>query len=276
MATAVGPEVALRSRSPIARGRYIALAEQAARAAASDLEPLVVLERCTAWLELFLLSALTSEYIHRYDIRSMEQLAARAADLDEHVLASFPDVKAATKRICDIIGELPDSADVFSDGFLIDWSQVVRSFDAIIAECPIEHIEELGRRIDQPHLAYRARSSYDALRAFVRRHDPDRAEAMRIVGEQYRRGHIRLRDAARLLGMSTSDTVFELEENGFCRAATAITLTEADREVVYQRLRTRRLHREDPPTVDDELVERDVVASERIEGVDARAWIRRR
>jgi hypothetical protein len=98
---------------------------------------------------------------------------------------------------------------------------------------------------------------------------------MRIVGEQYRRGNVPLRDVARLLGMSTSDAVFELEQDGFSRAANAISLTEDEREGVYQRLRRRRLQRSGPPVVDPELVERDVIASERIEGVDARAWIRR-
>jgi hypothetical protein len=76
--------------------------------------------------------------------------------------------------------------------------------------------------------------------------------------------------------MSTSDTVFELEQDGFSRALPAITLSEADREAAYQVLRQRRLQRPRPPVVDPDLVERDVIASERIEGVDARAWIRRR
>jgi hypothetical protein len=100
-------------------------------------------------------------------------------------------------------------------------------------------------------------------------------EIMRIVGEQYRRGHIRIQDAARLLGMSTSDAVFELEQDGFSRSPAAIALTEDEREAVYQRLRQRRLQHVGPPVVNQDLVERDVIASERIEGVDARAWIRR-
>ncbi len=162
------------------------------------------------------------------------------------------------------------------DWSLIDWPQMVRSFDAVVVECPIEGLEGLGKKIDEPGLAHRARNAYDALCAFVRRHDAGRAEVMRIVGEQYRRGHIRLKDAARLFEMSTSDAVFELEQDGFHRPADAITLTEADREAIYQRLRTRRLHRGGAPVVDQDLVERDVIASERIEGVDARAWIRRR
>ena len=98
---------------------------------------------------------------------------------------------------------------------------------------------------------------------------------MRIVGEQYQRGNIRIHDAARLLGMSTSDATFELEQDGFSRAPEQITLTEAEREAVYLRLRQRRLHGVEP-AADPDRVKRDVIASERIEGVDARAWIRGR
>jgi Mn-dependent DtxR family transcriptional regulator len=97
---------------------------------------------------------------------------------------------------------------------------------------------------------------------------------MRIVGEQYRRGQIRIQDAARLLGMSTSDAIFDLEQDGFSRAPAAVALTEDEREAVYQRLRQHRLQHTGPPVVDQELVERDVIASERIAGVDARSWMR--
>jgi hypothetical protein len=153
---------------------------------------------------------------------------------------------------------------------------MVRSFDAVVAECPIEGLEDLGRKLDEPGLAHRARNAYDALRAFVRRHDPNCAETKRIVGEQYRRGNLQLREVARLLGMSTSDAVFELEQAGYSRAPSAIELTPAEREAVYARLRRRRLESSGAPVVEPELVERDVIASERIESVDARAWIRRR
>jgi len=265
----------MRSRSPIARRRYIELAERAARAAASEPDPLLLLKTGTAWLELFHVSALTWEYFHQHDIRSLDQLQPHAAGLDRHVRAAFPDVAVAARDIRRILGEAL-SEDLPHDWPTMEWSQVVRSFDAIVTECPIVQFELMGRRLNEPHLAHRARSAYDALRAFVRRHDPERAEVMRIVGEQYQRGNIRIRDAARLLGLTTSDAVFELEQDGFGRAAPEITLTESERAAAYQRLRQRRLQRSTPPVVDPELVERDVIASERIEGVDARAWIRRR
>lgn len=277
MATAVGPEIAIRSRSPMARGRYIETTEQATRGLAIGTDPRAVLERSVAWLELFHISALTWEYIHKHDIRSMEQLRAQATNIDQYIRAAFPDLSSAEQQLRSVMGELKAQDELLhTDWSLIDWSQLVRSFDAVVAECPIDELEDLGRKVDEPGFAHRARNAFDALRAFVRRHDAGRAEVMRIVGEQYRRGHIRLRDASRLLGMSSSDAAFELEQDGFNRAPSAITLTEEDRESTYQRLRDRRLHRSGAPNVDPDLVDRDVIASERIEGVDARAWIRRR
>jgi hypothetical protein len=148
--------------------------------------------------------------------------------------------------------------------------------NAIVAETPIEELERDSRSIDAPELAHRARNAYDRLRAFVRRYDPAHAEVLRIVGDQYQRGNLGLRDAATVLGMSTSDLVFELEQDGFARPPSAVTLTEDRREAIYQRLRQQRLARTGPPVLNDDLVDRDVIASERIEGVDARAWIRGR
>lgn len=265
----------MRSRSAFARRRYIEIAERAARAPASEPDPLRILRAGTAWLELFYLSAVFWEYVHQHGIRTLDQLHPHVAELDRHARAVFPDPAAVAQDIADILGELP-SEDLPRDWPTMEWSQVVRSFDAIVAECPIDRFEGLGRLLNQPSLAHRARCAYDALRAFVRRHDPERAEVIRIVGQQYQRGNVRIHDAARLLGMSTSDAVFQLEQDGFGRAPSEIALTESEREAVYQRLRQRRLRRDMSPVADPELVERDVIASERIEGVDARAWIRRR
>jgi hypothetical protein len=277
MVTAVAPEIAIRSRSPLARGRYIEATEQATRGRAGETAPRAVLERGVAWLELFYMSALTWEYIHEHRVGSVEQLRSQAQQLDQFVRCGFPDLDVGAQQIRDVLGDLDTQDELLhADWSSIDWPQVVRSFDAVVAEFPIEGFEDLGTRVHEPGLAHRARNAYDALRAFVRRHDPARAEIMRIVGEQYRRGHIRLNDAARLLGMSRSDAVFELEQDGFSRPPSAIALTEADRDAVYQRLRQRRLQCAGVPVVDPDLVERDVIASERIESVDARSWIRRR
>lgn len=278
MVIAVGPEIALRSRSPVARGRYIQTAEQVSRSLSLENDPRAVLEACVAWLELFQISAMMWEYIQQQPIRSLEQLRARAGEVEQHVRSAFPGFDAVMQGILGLLPELRGADDplLHGDWGQIDWAQLVRSFDAVVAECPIEGLELLGRRLDEPDLAHRARNAYDALRAFVRRHDPNCAEIKRIVGEQYRRGNLRLREAARLLGMSTSDAVFELEQDGYSRALSVIALAPPERDAVFERLRRRRLESPGAPTVDPDLVERDVIASERIESVDARAWIRRR
>jgi len=280
MVSAAAPELAIRSRSPVVRGRYVEATEQAIQATHGlgvEGQPRGVLERGVAWLELFYISALTWEYIHEHGIRSLEQLRSQMTEVDQHLHCAFPDLSVCVQQIQDVIGDLQAPNELLhADWFLVDWSQVVRSLGAVVTECPIEGLESLGKRFEEPGLAHRARNAYDALRAFVRRHDPNAAEVTRIVGEQYRRGHIALPEAARLLGLSSSDVVFELEQHGFSRPPSAILLNEEDREGAYRRLRQRRLQRTGPPVVDPDLVERDVIASERIEGVDARAWIRGR
>ena len=80
--------------------------------------------------------------------------------------------------------------------------------DAIVTECPIDQFEWIGRRLNEPHLAHRARSAYDALRAFVRRDDPERVERDVIARERIEgvdaRAWIRRRGPSR-----TSRTTFE-------------------------------------------------------------------
>ena len=274
MVMVAAPEIAIRSRSLSARKRYIETAEQAARAGAQN-EPRSVVESCVAWLELFFIGTLIWEYIQDHDIRSFDELNAHNAELNQHLNLAFPGRQANESSLRSLMRDLKLADDTANDWPEVDWSQSIRSIDAIIAETPIDTLEKIARTIDDPALAHRARSVYDALRAFVRRHDPAHAEIMRIVGEQYRRGGLRMHDAAVLLGVSTADAVFELEQDGFARPLSAIELSEAERTAIYERLRRQRRQRATPPVVSQDLVERDVIASERIEGVDARVWIHR-
>lgn len=276
MVTAVASEIALRSRSPIARGRYIETTQRAARGADHE-DPRLVVESSISYLQLFYLGAVLWEYVRDHDLRSMAELREQITAVDRHVRAAFPDFATSEPALRKLVRELASTGEAHaSDWPEVDWSQLVRSLDAVVAECPIDVLEQLAKTSAAPELAHRARTVYDALRAFVRRHDPGHATVMRIVGEQYRRGHLRLQEVAQLLGMSASDAVFELEQDGYARPPEAIALDAAERAAIYHRLRQQRLARSGPPVVDPELVERDVIASERIEGVDARAWIRRR
>jgi hypothetical protein len=275
MVMAQVPDLAFRIRSSAVRGRYIEAAELAARIDERN-EPRASAESCVAWLEVFFIGALSCEYIRDHQIHSFDALKAQSAAIIHRLTAALPGLQANEPSLHSRIRELKRTDDVQNEWIEPDWKQLIRSLDAILAEAPIDVIEDTARAIDDPALGYRARSVYDALRAFVRRHDPDHAEMMRIVGEQYQSGRLRIHDAAKLLGVSTSNAVFELEQDGFARPLSAVTLDDRERDAIYQRLRQQRRERTGAPMVDQELVDRDVIASERIEGVDARAWIRRR
>ena len=90
------------------------------------------------------------------------------------------------------------------------------------------------------------------------------------LGDQYQQGHLKLREASRLLELSGTDLIFELEQTGFVRPPSVIVLTEDQRDAIYQRLRQQRLAHTDPPVVNEDLVVRDSIACE---GVDPLSMI---
>jgi len=104
MVVAVASEIAIRSRSSMARGRYIETTEQATRGLSLENQG-AVLEQSVAWLELFYLSALTWEYIHEHKINSIEQLQAQATEVEQHVRCAFPDLGAAEQQMRNVLGE---------------------------------------------------------------------------------------------------------------------------------------------------------------------------
>lgn len=100
-----------------------------------------------------------------------------------------------------------------------------------------------------------------------------RGEQFNRIGDAYRRGLLSVSDVADAFGVTPPDAVVLLEQHGFCRDIETIRLSEGERARILQRLRADRLARNGQPRPDPVRVARDVIASERIEGVDARRWI---
>lgn len=73
--------------------------------------------------------------------------------------------------------------------------------------------------------------------------------------------------------MPRTDAVAWLEEYGYARDLDAGALTPDERSARYARMRQDRVARKGEPAFDQQLVTRDVIASQRIEGVDARLWL---
>ncbi len=76
-----------------------------------------------------------------------------------------------------------------------------------------------------------------------------------------------------MIGVSVDEAIFLLERHGYSRAIANIRLSPEERKLRLAKLRSDRLARNDQPTVDKRLVLRDVVASQRIEDLDARPWL---
>lgn len=89
------------------------------------------------------------------------------------------------------------------------------------------------------------------------------AEAVRL----YRQGHVEVSEVARLLGWPPEKVAFEFERLGVARTLDAIRLTPEARAVRLAQIAKTRA-RPSPS-----LARRDAIASQRIEGIDARAHL---
>lgn len=158
---------------------------------------------------------------------------------------------------------------------LLSLEAVVRTLKAGLEACPIHHLERLAALRGLETLGHRCRVAYDGIRAFLLRNDPRQKAQLSVVGPLYVEGTMSISDVATLLEMHPVDVVALLESHGFRRNLEQIRLDAATRDDIYARIREDRLRRGGKPSPTRESTARNVVASERIEGVDARRWIPR-
>jgi hypothetical protein len=158
-----------------------------------------------------------------------------------------------------------------------DLAVMVRSVDSLLTFCPIEmleSIEEVARANALADLGHRCRVAYEGLQAFVHRNNSRHDAGARVVGRAYAEGRLSLAEVAAVLRVSSSDAVAFLETNGFCRSLETIALPDDERQRILAKIREDRLKRGGKPDA-TALVARSVIASQRIEGVDARPWVPR-
>lgn len=140
------------------------------------------------------------------------------------------------------------------------------------ADLEIDQFTHAAAHLGVRTWGHRLQQADDTLRSFLRRHEPHRDERLAAAGKLYAEGRISIDDAAGLLGMRPWDVVAEFESSHFCRPLAKISLSAAERTGLLERIRERRLSGVGGPS--NELVARDVIATQRIEGVDARPWVK--
>jgi hypothetical protein len=156
-----------------------------------------------------------------------------------------------------------------------DMQSVVRSSKAVLASCPIEQLEERAHGASLEPVGHRCRHAYDTLGALVRRNDESRDGARKVTARLYAEGRVTLSEVAELLQLPTPDAIVFLEEHGYARPLDVIRLSDDERAKRYAAMRAdRRSRNGKAPDEARPLVVRNVVASQRIEGVDARPWVR--
>ncbi len=117
--------------------------------------------------------------------------------------------------------------------------------------------------------------AFDGLTAFVRRHHEPARGAITADGHAYAEGRVSVDEVAAMLGLTVPDAVAQLEAHGFRRSVEALRLTDAERAERLAAIRAERIARGGVPRSSPDLVNRDVIASQRIEGIDARPWLAR-
>jgi hypothetical protein len=246
------------------------------------IEPAVPSDVLTRWvrvLEFSLAVAALEEAAHEIGprtiadaLKQIDRIVALAAGIARLDLTRIFEENAAW------LPKLAPSAWVHADqppG--TDLALMVRSINSLLTYCPIEmleSIEEVARANALADLGHRCRIAYEGLQAFVHRNDPRHDAGARVVGRAYAEGRLSLAEVAAVLRVSSSDAVAFLETNGFCRTLEKIALADEERRRMLAKVREDRLRRGGKPEA-TALVARSVIASQRIEGVDARPWIPR-
>lgn len=143
----------------------------------------------------------------------------------------------------------------------------------MVSSWPIDVLERVGHSLGVGELAHSLRLGHAWLNAFALRHSSGDNRALRAAGRAYSESRLTLEEVALILGGTVPDALAWLDANGFGRGVDAMRLSDEARALAFSRLRADRLERGGRPVFDQQFVARDVIATQRIEDVDARPWI---
>ena len=263
---------ALARVEPSLRARYLQLESPSTGVVEIDDRPETLVTASAHYLEILLVGSAMQEALAERDCSLTEATPA--------ILAEINDQTAMLLHL-DPIAVVGQARQYFKREMSGDRAPelslpaVVRAVKSLLELCPIHHLEKIATSHKMELWGHRCRIAYDGLKAFVLRNDAGQKERLSVLGHAYARGAFSIDDVATLLAVHPVDAVALLESHGFSRRLEQIRLDTATREHMFSEMRVDRLRRDGAAEWTQEAVARDVVASERLEGVDARSWIRR-
>ena len=146
--------------------------------------------------------------------------------------------------------------------------EVAALCDYLLTLYPKELLDQM-KAFSDALLDSRIERALSWLRAFVYRHHPKFDDSLRALGPLYVVGKLSLSELSAAIQLPRGDLLPRLERLGFSRPLEA--LSDEERNAVLAKLRAKRL----AGSLDSEpgLVEREVIASLRLEGHDVRPWL---
>lgn len=249
------------------RAKYLELDGVEAHPDWSRVQVFDVLSRSAILLELVFVGACLIEVLEegasggpRLDPKEIIRLVRDACHLD---INSVVRDAQSLLQLSPPTGHVPD----------ITLQAVIRSVRSTLESCPIGWLEATASSSGAEQLGHRCRTAVEGLQAFLLRSDPHHLQEFQLLGRAYAAGVVNARELAPVLRLSVPDCVVELERHGYSRSLEALSLAEERRSQHYTSVRQERLARASAaPSLKREDIERDVVATERIEGVDVRRW----
>jgi hypothetical protein len=155
-----------------------------------------------------------------------------------------------------------------------DLDMLAAAIEKLTSKFELDVVKQACVELDTPEVCSRIICTHEALCRFVARHDRWTERSVRILGVDYCAGRLPLQELAKLLSLSIPDTIVRLEQCGYSRPLEAIKLSEAERDEAFARMRQDRQRRGGTAEASASAIARDVIASQRIEGIDARRAFR--
>jgi len=114
--------------------------------------------------------------------------------------------------------------------------------------------------------------AWEQLRAAIRRSSAPDDPRVTTLGVAYAEGRLTLEEVVTLMAMRIEDVVALLERHGYARHIDKIR-SAPDLQRRLRAAREDRLRRKGAPEFSQSQLAREVVATQRIEDVDARPWV---
>lgn len=227
-------------------------------------------------LELFLIGACTTEALEEMGITEPEAIRARRSEWIARVKDVCDlDPIAVSTDVKRYFGHAPTAAAANSTAKRVTTRGLVRQIRSVLEMCPLHLIERTATEHAIEAVGYRCRRAFEGLQAFVLRNDSRLKERLQVVGREYVRGLLSPDQVALLLDVGADDAVSILQSHGYARSLRAISMSPDEETDALQQIRADRIKRKGVFAFSVGDVARDVIASERLEGIDARRWIPR-